>query len=93
MSPEKSKIGSSASELVEKVNAIKEKIVYFENKKKENSLALEREKAKLEMYTSQLKELGFSYEGIDKKIDELSKEIEDAIRRAEKIVSEAGIHL
>lgn len=93
MSLEKLNNGKSASELAEKVKSIKEKIEYYEEKKKDNSLTLEREKAKHEMYISQLKELGYSFEGIDEEILKLSKEVEDAINEAESICKEAGINL
>lgn len=93
MSPEKSKSGNSVSELSERVERIKRQIETFEDVKRENSLALEREKAKHEMYISQLKELGYSYEGIDKKIAELSKEVEDAIAKAELVCKENGIDI
>lgn len=91
MSSEKSSSGKSADELIKKVNYIKEKIEYYEEKKKESSLALERENAKYEMFISQLKELGYSEEGIDVKIAEMGKEIEDAIDKVERLCSESGV--
>jgi len=85
--------GGSALELTRKVDKIKKQIQDLEEDKKDSLLMIEREKAKLEMYKSQLKELGYEFEGISEKIVILNKEVENAVREAESILSEAGISL
>jgi chromosome segregation ATPase len=93
MSQEKSSNTIVASQLINKIEDIKSKLDFFEEKMKENNMALEREKAKYDMYVSQLKEMGYNIEDIEKVIEELTKEIENGIREAESVCSEAGIKL